>query len=130
LREVKVVGQVAEDRLVLADVGTRIGTPVGLRIDALTTEEVVLDELHVGVEAERLVVDVALLRVGADHQPRDAQPVAQGVDLGRLHAVVEAAPVVPGEEDRGAAPVRAAHDRVDQAGDVGLAGADQARRVL
>ena len=44
--------------------------------------------------------------------------------------VVEAAPVVPGQEDRGRPPVLAVHDRVDQPGDVGLAGADPGRRVL
>ena len=44
--------------------------------------------------------------------------------------VVEAAPVVPGEEDRGRTPVRAAHDPVDQPGDIGLAVREQRRRVI
>ena len=61
----------------------------------------------VGVEAERLVVDVALLGVRADHQPRHPQAVAVRVDRRRHDVVVEAAPVVPGEEDRGRAPSRA-----------------------
>ena len=44
--------------------------------------------------------------------------------------VVEAAPVVPDEEDRGRVPVGAPHDRVDQLGDVGLSGGDERGRVL
>jgi hypothetical protein len=50
----------------------------------LAVQEVVLDELEVGVEAEGLVVDVAPLRVGADHERRHAQPVALAVDRGGL----------------------------------------------
>ena len=59
LVEVEVVGEVAEDLLVLADVGSGIGSAVGGGVDALAVQEVVLDELVVGVEAEGLVVDVA-----------------------------------------------------------------------
>jgi hypothetical protein len=44
------------------------------------------------------------------------------VDARRLDVVVEASPVVPGEEDRGRLPVEALHDRVDQAGNEGLSG--------
>src|SRR4029078_12856627 len=81
-----------------------------------------------GVKAEHLVVDVAAARVRRDHEPGHAQAVAVDGHLRRHHVVVEAAPVVPGEEDCGRAPVRAAHDRVDDTGDVGLAGRDEARR--
>ena len=61
LVEVEVGDEVAEDGRVLADVGARVGAAVGRRVEALAAEEVVLDELDVGVEAQRLVVDVALL---------------------------------------------------------------------
>ena len=44
--------------------------------------------------------------------------------------VVEAAPVVPREEDRGRVPVGAVHHRVHEARDVRLAGADRPGRVL
>ena len=128
--EVEVGGDVAEDRVVLADVGAGVGAAVGGGIEARAVDEVVLDELRVGVEAEDLVVDVALLGVRADHDPGDAEAEAVAVDDRRHDVVVEAAPVIPGEEDRGAVPVGALHDRVDQAGDVGLAGADERRRVL
>ena len=41
------------------------------------------------------------LRIRADHERRHAQPVTLRIDRRRLHVIVEAAPVVPGEEDRG-----------------------------
>ncbi len=53
LAEVEVVGQVAEDLLVLTDIGSRVGTTVGGGVDALAVQEVVLDELVVGVEAQK-----------------------------------------------------------------------------
>src|SRR6185437_3385318 len=93
-------------------------------------EEVVLDELEVRIVAELLVVDEAGLGVRAYYEPRHAQPVAADVDPRRRLVVVEATPVVPGEEDRGAVPARAAHDRVDQRGDVRLAGGDGAVGVF
>src|SRR5262249_27318448 len=54
--EVEVVGEVAEDGCVLTDVWAGIGASVCLRVDARATEEVVFDELEVGVLAEDLVV--------------------------------------------------------------------------
>src|SRR5438270_530135 len=57
LAEVEVLAQVAQDRLALTHVGPGIGASVGLGIDALTVEEVVLDELVERVEAQGLVVD-------------------------------------------------------------------------
>src|ERR1700676_14679 len=101
LREVEVRGQVAQDADVLAHRGPRVGTAVGERIDALSIEEHVLDELVVGVEAEGLVVYIALAGVGADPHAGHAQPVSVLVDDGGDHVIVEAAPVVPGEEDGG-----------------------------
>jgi len=50
LAEVEVGDQVAQDRRVLADVRARVGPAVGGRVEALATQEVVLDELGVGVE--------------------------------------------------------------------------------
>ena len=93
---------------VLADVGSRVGSTVGGRVEALAAEEVVFDELVVRVEAEGLVVDVAVFGVGADDDARDAEPVAVLVDRRGDDVVVEAAPVVPGQEDRGRVPVWAA----------------------
>jgi hypothetical protein len=51
-------------------------------------QEVVLDELQVRVEAERLVVDEAPARVRADDEPRYAEAVAVLVDVGRDDVVV------------------------------------------
>src|SRR5206468_1868648 len=73
LPEVEVLDEVAEDLFVLADVGAAVWAAVGLRVEAAPAEEVVLDELEVRVEAQRLVVDVAPPGVGADHEPRHAQ---------------------------------------------------------
>src|SRR5579875_233531 len=61
LVEVEVFDQVAQLGGVLAYVGARVGPSVGGRVEALAVQEVVFDELDVGVEAERLVVDEALL---------------------------------------------------------------------
>src|ERR1039457_3580705 len=47
LAEVEIVDHVAQDLLVLADVGSRIGSFVGLGIEPGPTQEVVLDELEV-----------------------------------------------------------------------------------
>src|SRR5437016_6426064 len=68
LVEVKVLDQVAEDARLLAHRRPRVGSAVGLGVEALPAEEVVLDELQVGVETERLLVDVAPASVGTDHQ--------------------------------------------------------------
>ena len=107
LVEVEVGGQVAEDPLVLANVGARVGAAVGLGIDATTAEEIVFDELGVRVEAQGLMIDVAALGVGADHDAGHAQAVAVLVDDRGHDVVVETAPVVPRQEDRGRVPIRA-----------------------
>ena len=130
LLEVELAREVPEDRGVLAHVGPRIGALVRLRVEPLPAEEVVLDELEVRVETQRLMVDVPLLRVRADHETRHTQAVAVLVGFRRSNVVVEAAPVVPGQEDRRRAPVRPLHDRVDQTGHVVLAHADARGRVL
>ncbi len=130
LAEVEVVHQVAKLRRVLADIGPGIGPAVGLRVEAGAVKEIVLDELQVGVAAQDLVVDEALLGVGGDDQPWHAQAVPVPVDLRRCHVVVEAAPVVPGQEDGGRVPVGALHGRVDDRGHVGLALVDAGGRVV
>ena len=61
LHEVEVANERAEYRLVLADVRSRIRTTIGRRIQPLSAQEIVFDELRVGVEAQGLVVDEALL---------------------------------------------------------------------
>src|SRR3954447_10378266 len=129
LREVELAEKVAEGLHVLADDGAGIGAAVGLRVDALPAEEVVLDELEVRVERERLVVDVVVPRPRADQQAGHAEPIALAVDRRRRDVVVEAAPVVPRDPDRGRGPVRALHQRVDEARHVRLPGCDQCRRV-
>jgi hypothetical protein len=93
-------------------------------------EEAVLDELEVGVLAQDLVVDVAALGIGADHEGRNAEPIALPIDHRRIDVVVEAVPIVPAEEDRGRVPGARAHDRVDQAGDRRLPVGDESRRVV
>src|SRR5207253_2955019 len=71
LSEVEFCREVAEDLDVLAHGDARIGSPVGGRVEALAAEEVVLDELHIRVEAQRLVVDVAAFGVWADQETGD-----------------------------------------------------------
>src|SRR5947209_17988793 len=83
LREVEVLDEVAEDRRVLAYVWARVGPSVGSWIEPLSVQEVVLDELGVGVDAQRLVVDEATPRIRADHESGDAEPVAVFVDRRR-----------------------------------------------
>ena len=128
--EVELAEQVTENRRVLAYVGARVRPAVVGRVEALAAQEPVLDERGVRVEAERLVVDVPGPRPRADQQPRHPQAVALLVHGGRCDVVVEAAPVVPGEEDRRRGPVGALHHVVDQPGDVRLPVADLRRRVL
>ena len=60
LVEVEVSARLPRIFDVLADVGARVGAAVGRGFESPAVQEVVLDELQVGVEAERLVVDVAL----------------------------------------------------------------------
>ena len=45
-------------------------------IQPLAAEEVVFDQFQVSVERQGLMIDVALLRIRADHQARHAQAVA------------------------------------------------------
>ena len=66
------------------------------------------------------MVYVARAGVGAYDQARHAQAVAVPVYRWRRRAVVEATPVIPGQEDRGAVPAGRAHDGVDERGHVCL----------
>src|SRR4051794_12288518 len=73
LAEVEVADEVAEDRHVLAHGRARIGPTVSPRVEPFPVQEVVLDELHVGVEAQDLVVDEPTPGVGRDDEPGNAQ---------------------------------------------------------
>ena len=130
LGEIEIAEQVAKLRRRFPHPRPRIGPPVGLGVKPLAAEEEILDQLHVGVVAEDLVVDVALARVGADDDAGHPQPVAVLVNHGRRDMVVEPTPVVPAEEDRGAVPVGPLHGRVDEAGRPCLARAQQRGGVL
>src|SRR6202165_3854389 len=130
LVEIEIGGEIPQNLETFPDVGSRIGSAIGVGVDPLTVQERVFDELVVGIEAENLVVDVALLRVRADDDAGHAQAVTIDVDRRWYHMVVEAAPVIPGQEDWGAAPIGARHDRIHQAGHIRLADADPRRRVL
>ena len=96
----------------------------------MAAEEVVFDELHVSVEAERLVVDVPVFGVRTDDDGGHPEPIAVHVDLRWRDVVVEATPVVPCEEDGRRVPVGALHHRVHEAGDVRLTRADAPGRVF
>src|SRR5947209_6509753 len=94
LSEIKVLHQVAKLRGVFPYTRPGIGPPICLRVNPLATEEKVFDELQVGVEAQGLVVDQALLGIGANNQSRYAKTIAVLVDDRRRDVVVEAAPIV------------------------------------
>ena len=113
LREVELLRQVAEDRDVLPHRGARVRTPVGLGIEPLPAQEQILDELQIGVERQRLVIDRPRLDPRRDREPRHAHAVAVDVDVRRPHVIVEAAPVVPREVDHRRVPIVGVHDRVD-----------------
>src|SRR5581483_10071468 len=130
LSEIEVLQQVAELRESLADIRARVWAAIGPGVKALATEEIVFDELDVGIKAQYLVINVSLLGIGADHETGYPQAVAIFVDTWRRDVIIEAAPVVPGKKDGRAAPVGALHDGVDKPGDVGLTFADQGRGML
>src|SRR5262249_42477390 len=98
LGEVEVLVKAAQHRQRLPDVTTRAAAAVGLGGEPGAAEEVIFDELQVGVSAERLMVDVALLGVWGDDQRGDTEPVAVPVGSPGTDIVVKAAPVVPGRE--------------------------------
>src|SRR5205085_9570555 len=56
LLEIEVPPEVAQPLRPLAHARARVRSPVSTRVEALAAKEVVLDELQVGVEAQRLVV--------------------------------------------------------------------------
>src|SRR5437763_1272133 len=101
LRKVEVCRQIAKRGERLSHRRPWIGAPVAARIKPGTAEKVVLDELGVRVEAQDLVVDEPATRVRTDDQPGDAQSVAVLIDPRRDDMVVEPAPVVPGQDERG-----------------------------
>src|SRR5579885_2030265 len=72
LVEVKIVHEITQLRCRFIDGLPRVGSAVGFGIEALAPEEIVLDEFVIRVVAQRLMVDVALFRVGADDDARYA----------------------------------------------------------
>src|SRR5437588_5087278 len=68
LVEVEIRHQVAELRVLLADVWSRVRPTISLRIQPRPAQEYVLDELHVCVVAQRLVIDAGAARVRTDHE--------------------------------------------------------------
>src|SRR5436309_14680478 len=90
LAEVEVRGDVAELWSALGHEGPRVGPAVVGGVQPRALEKVVLDELEVRIERERLMVDVALTGVGTDHQGRNAKAVALAVDRRRDDVLVEA----------------------------------------
>jgi hypothetical protein len=125
LVEVEVLGEIAELRCILAHIGPRVRSAIGLRIKSLPIQKIVLDKFHERVEAERLMIDEAALRVGRNHQARNAQAVPVFIDADGNDMVVEPAPVVPGQKDGTVLPIGPLHDGVDQMGDIGLSSAQQ-----
>src|SRR5207244_8213191 len=101
LVEVELAREIAEPWHALADRRAGVGSPVARRIQTLAAEEPILDQLEVGVERERLVVDHAATGPRADEQAGDADAVSVLVDPDGLRVVVEPAPVVPGDEHGG-----------------------------
>ena len=53
------------------------------------------------------VRDVAFLHVRRDHDERNARSQPELIDVGGRHVIVEAAEIVPRQDDRGGRPVRA-----------------------
>src|SRR5579863_4741326 len=76
LVEIEICAQIAELRRVFAHVGTAVGAAIGFRIDALAVEEVVFNELHVGVVTQRLMIDKTTAGVRTDHDARHPNAVA------------------------------------------------------
>ena len=81
---------------------------------------VVLDEPNRRREFGELVADVPVEQAG-DHEHRRPDPEAERVDLRWRDVVVEAAVIVPREEDGGVCPHRTFHDRVEHLRGPGLA---------
>src|SRR5215467_16356198 len=98
--EIEIEDQVAELGSGLADVGPWVPTSVGTRVEARAAKEIVLDELQVRIGRQDLVIDVAVPGERADYHRGHAEAVALVVDVRGSRVVVEAAPVVPAEEDR------------------------------
>src|SRR5579871_4730972 len=76
LGEVEVLHQVTQDSDVLTDRRSPVGSAIGRGIQALTLDKHVLDELEVGIEAQRLMIDESLLCVWANYQCWHAQSIA------------------------------------------------------
>ena len=96
LVEVDLLEQVAKDGHFLAPRRLWVLTPIRFWIKPLPTQEDILDEFQGGVEAEDLLINVALAGIRADHQSRHAKAVAGLVNPWKSHVIEETAPLIPG----------------------------------
>src|SRR5437660_10236744 len=93
--EVKLIDQITKLRNIFPHGGTGIGPPVSFWIDPHSTQEIVLNELQVSIEAQHLVIDVPAFSIGRNQQSRHAKTVAILVHFRRYNMIVKAAPIIP-----------------------------------
>jgi hypothetical protein len=72
--EVERQREIPEERQGLARDRARVETPVGRRIQALTVQEPILDQLQVRVERKRLVIDEPARAYGLTRSPGTRSP--------------------------------------------------------
>ena len=130
LAEVKVLGKIAKLGNAFAYCGSLVRPLVGFRVNPLASKEIILYEFSEGIEAEDLAVNITFPCIGANNKARHAQAITVLVHFRRDNVVIESTPIVPGQEYRGAVPIRALHYRIDYAGCVSLASAHKRRRML
>src|SRR5262249_47296538 len=90
----------------------------------------VLDKLQYRRKLERLVLDVARPCKRRNNQQRYARSESKIVHSRRCHIVLEAAKVVPCQEDHGRFPVRPLHNSINFFNRPVFANADTRRRML
>ncbi len=127
LGKVEVRQQITQSRSLLPYTGSRVRATIRPGVDALTIQKVIFNKLEICIKAERLMINIALFGIGADDQAGYPQAIAVLINHWWHNMIVESTPVVPGEENGRAVPIRSLHDGVDEAGDVGLANADEGR---
>ena len=110
--------------------GRGISAPKGGKIEVLLGKAQDRGELERGVVDVMILCVVLRIGIGADDQEGDAKAIAQAVNDGRRHLIVEAAPIVPGQEDDGIAPRRASLNRIDHIDRPVFPGTRTGRRML
>src|SRR5262249_45876288 len=90
----------------------------------------IFNKLQYRRKFERFVLDVAGSCPGRDDQQRYARSESEIVDSRRRHMIVEAAKVVPRQEDYRRFPVRPLHDSIDLLHRPVFANAHTSRRML